>query len=135
MDFAGLNLFAVVIAAVAGFGFGALYYTALGKPWTAAARLDPAAMKMRIEPFLVSFVAELVMAWVLAGLIGHLGSGQVTLRNGVISGFFVWLGFLATATAVNQRYEGFGWKLTLIDAGHWLGVALIMGAVIGAFGV
>ena len=92
-------------------------------------------MKMRIEPFLVSFVAELVMAWVLAGLIGHLGSGQVTLRNGVISGFFVWLGFLATATAVNQRYEGFGWKLTLIDAGHWLGVALIMGAVIGAFGV
>jgi hypothetical protein len=135
MDFAGLNLLAVVVAAIAGFAFGALYYTALGKPWMAAARLDPAAMKMRVEPFLVSFVAELIMAWVLAGLIGHLGSGQVTLRNGVISGFFIWLGFLATVTAVNQRYEGFGWKLTLIDAGHWLGVALIMGAVIGAFGV
>ena len=58
---------------------------------------------------------------------------SATLR--VISGFFIWLGFLATATAVNQRYEGFGWTLTLIDAGHWLGVALIMGAVIGAFGV
>ncbi len=35
-------------------------------------------------PFIYSFVAELIMAWVLAGLIGHLG--PPTLRNGVISG-------------------------------------------------
>ena len=48
---------------------------------------------------------------------------------------FVWLGFMATTLAVNQRYEGFGWDLTIIDGLHWLGVALIMGAVIGGFGV
>lgn len=42
---------------------------------------------------------------------------------------------MATTVAVNQRYEGFGWDLTLIDAGHWLGVALIMGGVIGFFGI
>jgi hypothetical protein len=75
------------------------------------------------------------MAWVLAGVIGHLGPGQATLWNGVVSGFFIWLGFVATTTAVNQRYEGFGWDLTLIDWGHWLGVLLIMGAIIGWFGV
>ena len=80
---------------------------------------------------MTSFVCELVMAWVLAGVIGHLGTGQVTLCNGVVSGFFLWLGFLATTIAVNQRYEGFGWDLTVIDAGHWLGVAVIMGGVIG----
>jgi hypothetical protein len=33
-----------------------------------------------------------------------------------------------------NRYEGFGWDLTLIDTGHWLGVLLLIGAVIGWFG-
>ena len=32
-------------------------------------------------------------------------------------------------------YQGFGWDLTIIDGLHWLGVALIMGAIIGWFGV
>jgi hypothetical protein len=85
--------------------------------------------------FVTSFICELIMAWVLAGVIGHLGAGQVTFSNGVISGLFIWVGFIATTIAVNQRYQGFGWDLTLIDAGHWLGVAVLMGAVIGCFGV
>ncbi|HEV7255185.1 MAG TPA: DUF1761 domain-containing protein [Mesorhizobium sp.] len=137
MNFAGMNLFAIPLAALAAFVWGALYYNLLSKPWMRAARLDREAVRARpIGPMLVvSFLAELVMAWVLAGLIGHLGAGQVTLRNGLISGLFVWAGFMATALAVNHRYEGFGWDLTLIDAGHWLGVALVMGAIIGAMGV
>ena len=32
-------------------------------------------------------------------------------------------------------YEGFGWDLTIIDSLHWLGVTLIMGAIIGLWGV
>lgn len=135
MDFGGTNYLAIVAAAVAAFVFGAIYYGALGKPWMKAARIDPADAKMSPVLFVTSFVAELIMAWVLAGVIGHLGTGQVTLWNGVVSGFFIWLGFMATTVAVNQRYQGFGWDLTIIDGIHWLGVALIMGAVIGWWGV
>ena len=29
------------------------------------------------------------MAWVLAGVVGHLGTGQVTVANGLISVAFV----------------------------------------------
>jgi len=126
--------FAVVAATVAWL-FGAAWYGLLGKPWMKAARLDPSAMKMSAAPFIVSFVAELIMAYVLAGVLGHLGPGQVTFLNGLISALFVWAGFIATTIAVNQRYQGFGWTLTLIDAGHWLGVALLMGAIIGWWGV
>jgi ribosomal protein L3 len=75
------------------------------------------------------------MAWVLAGMIGHLGPGQVTLRNGIISGLFAWLGFVATTLAVNNAYGRRTVNLTVIDAGHWLAVLLVQGAVIGAFGV
>lgn len=138
MVYAGTNFLAVIIAAVAAFVVGAVYYGALGKWWMKAARIEPRAGAggMPAPSLLVtSLVAELVMATVLAGAIGHLGAGQVTLRNGVISALILWAGFMATTLAVNQRYQGFGWDLTLIDAGHWLLAAVTMGAIIGAMGV
>lgn len=131
MEFGGVNHLAIIVAAVVAFMFGAAWYGALSKPWIKAVRLDPTTLKMTPMHFITSAVAELVMAWVLAGIIWHASGGQPTLTNGIISALFVWLGFVATTTAVNQRYEGYGWDLTLIDWGHWLGVLLIMGAIIG----
>jgi hypothetical protein len=135
MVFAGIDYIAVLVAAIAAFIVGAVYYGALGKPWMKAARIEPAETKMSPMLFVTSFVCELVMAFVLAGVIGHLGEGQVTIRNGMISGLFIWFGFMLTTMAVNHRYQGFGWNLTLIDGVHWLLVVAVMGAVIGAFGV
>ncbi|MBN7762350.1 DUF1761 domain-containing protein [Nitratireductor aquimarinus] len=134
MDFAGLNFLAIFVAAVAACLFGALYYRALGTAWMKAARIKPEEAKMTPPLVIAAFLAELIMAWVLAGVIGHLGLGQVTFWNGIISGAFLWLGFMATTVVVNQRYQGFGWTLSVIDAGHWLGVALIMGGIIGLSG-
>jgi F0F1-type ATP synthase membrane subunit c/vacuolar-type H+-ATPase subunit K len=135
MQFAGLSYVAIFIAAAAAFLFGAIYYGVLRKSWMEAARIDPKQAKMRPSLFVTSFICELIMAWVLGGVLGHLGPGQVTVMNGMISGLFVWAGFIATTIAVNQRYQGFGWKLTFIDAGHWLGVVILMGAIIGWMGV
>ena len=135
MVFAGANYLAIVVAAVAAFVFGALYYGALSTPWMKAGRIDAVHAKPGAALLAVTFICELIMAWAMAGVIGHLGQGQVTLWNGVVSAFFLWLGFMATTMAVNHRYQAYGWDLTIIDAGHWLGVALIMGAVIGWWGV
>ena len=135
MAFGGINYLAVLVAAIAAFVAGAVYYGALGKPWMKAARINPADAKMSPVLFVTSFVCELIMAWVLAGVIGHLGDGQATIANGIVSGAFVWLGFIATTLAVNHRYQGFGWDLTIIDGAHWLIVAVLMGGIIGAFGV
>lgn len=134
MNFAGMNPLAIVLAATAAFLFGAVYYALLSKPWMQAGSGRAAA---RPTPGLLAttLIAELVIAWVLAGTLGHLGVGQVTLKNGLISALFVWAGFMATTVTVNHRNQGFGWSLVLIDAGHWLGVALIMAAVIGGMGV
>jgi hypothetical protein len=133
MSFAGVNYYAIVVAAIVAWLFGGAYYTALGKPWMKAARLDPESVVMKAGPFIVSFVAELIMAWMLAGLLGHLG--VFTLTSGVVTALFVWFGFIATTIAVNERYQGFGWGLTFINAGHWLGVVILMGAIIGSWGV
>jgi len=135
MAFAGMNYLAVLIAAIAAFIIGAIYYGVLGKPWMKAARIDPASAQMSPVLFAISFGSELVMATMVAGVVGHLSPGDVTLVNGIASAFFLWLGFVATTLVVNHRYQGFGWDLSLIDGVHWLLVLLAMGAIIGAMGV
>jgi hypothetical protein len=129
MSFAGVSYLSILIAAIVAFGWGAAWYMGLSKQWIAAARLDPDKMTPSPLPFIISFIGLLVMGWVMAGVIGHIGAAGIW--GGLVTGFLLWLGFIATTTAVNHRYQGFGWDLTVIDAGHWLGVCLIMGAIIG----
>jgi len=137
MAFAGMNYLAVLVAATAGFAFGAAYYMTLSNVWLAAIGMTKAELagKRSPAPFIVSIVALLIMAWVLAGTMGHLGPGQVTPKNGVISGLFVWLGFVITTLSVNYAYGQRKPTLTAIDGIHWLGVLVIQGAIIGAMGV
>ena len=137
MVFAGINYLAILVAAVAGFAWGAAYYMTLSKQWLAAVGMskEQLAGKRSPVPFIISFVALLVMGWVLAGSIGHLGTGQVTLKNGIISGLFIWVGFVVTTVFVNNAYPGRKYMLSAIDSVHWLGVLVIQGAIIGAMGV
>jgi hypothetical protein len=137
MSFTGVNYIAVIIAALAGFGLGAVWYMILAKPWMHAVGKTEAELKQdgptQVVPFAIAIVALFVVALMLAGVMGHVG--DVTIRGGVISGFFVWLGFVITTMGVNHAFSGASTKLTLIDGGYWLAVLLIQGAVIGAFGV
>ena len=139
MAFAGINHLAVVVAAVVAWLAGAAWYMTLGKSWMAALGITAEQMAEAKQrpganlPFLYALVAELIMAWMLAGIVGHLGAP--TLRSGVITGAFCWLGFVITTLVVNYTFGMRRWQLIVIDGGHWLLVLLIMGAIIGAMGV
>jgi hypothetical protein len=137
MTFAGINYLAVFAAAVAGFIVGMVWYGILGEKWMAALGKSKDELlpdgKPPVAAMATSFVCELVMAWILAGLIGHIGAA--TIRGGIISAFFIWLGFVATTQLVNHRYGRYSLSLTIIDAGHWLAVLVAMGIVIGLIGV
>jgi len=133
MQFVGMNHLAVVLAAAAGFGVGFVWYGILGNAWMTALGKTTAELKPRPAPFIIAIVALLIAAYMLAGLIGHMG--EVTLRNGVISSAFVWTGFVVTSIAVNYAFQNAKLTLIAIDSGHWLVVLLVMGAVIGAMGV
>ena len=143
MTFAGINHLAIFLAAVVAWLSGAVYYTTLGKRWVAAQgktveqfHAEQAAKKGTPAawlPFALAFLADLAMAWVLAGMVGHLGA--VTIRSAVISGLFVWAGVVVTTMLVNNAFAGRRYTLTLIDAGHWLLAMVLMGLVIGWMGV
>ena len=139
MSFAGVNYLAIVVAAVVAWLAGAGWYTSLGKVWTAAIGMTPEQMQQAKSrpgahlPFLYTFIAQLVMAWVLAGVLGHIGT--LNLRGGVISGAFCWLGFVITTLVVSYTFAMRDWRLLLIDGGYWLLVLVLMGGIIGAMGV
>lgn len=137
-----INWFAVLLATVASWMFGALFYGTLAKPWVSALgktmdefKAEQAAKTGTLAgmaPFLLSFVAEFVMAVVLSGVIFHVGT--FSLRAGLITGALCWFGFVLSTLSVNYAYGGRTPRLIVIDAAHWLGVLLIMGAVIGWMG-
>jgi hypothetical protein len=139
-----MNFFIMVGAAVCAWLFGAMYYGSLGKQWVEAQGSTMEEFKARQAakvgklsgqvPFILSFVAELIMAYVLYGLMKHVAhTGPLTVRNGLISGAFIWFAFMLMPIAVNYAFGGRKVMLTVIDAVHWLGVMLILGAILGAF--
>ena len=132
-----MNYLAIVIAAVAAWLAGAGWYMALGKTWTTALgteKMTPAGQRpAAFLPYVYAFIAELLMAWILAGLLGHIGA--LTVRGGIISAAFCWLGFVMTTMAVNNIFAGRDARLLLIDGGHWLLVLVLMGAIIGGMGM
>ena len=136
-----INYWAILAAAVASFVFGGIWYGALSKPWLAALGKTEAELKSNARPmpllFGITIVAQLIMAWVFAGLMLHLVKAGIaaSASNGKISAAFCWLGYVATTLAVNHGYQGARSMLTLIDGAHWLGVLLIQGLIIGWFGI
>ncbi len=135
MDLAGINWVGVGIAAVAGFAFGAAYYTALSKHWLAAVgKTENEIRKTRTAlPFVTSFVSLLVMASVLAGHFAAHSPGELTAGHAVGSAVVLWLGFIVASMATNYAFIGFKPKLPVIDSIHWLAVVIIQALVIRAF--
>jgi hypothetical protein len=141
VTFAGINYLAIVIAAVVAWLASAGWYMSFSRVYPAA--LGKTAEQCQLDrekpgaflPFVYAFLANIIIAWMLAGVLGHLGPGQVTLQNGVISAAFLWFGFIFTTLFVNYSFHGRGMRLILIDLGNWLLVLLMMGAIVGWMGV
>jgi hypothetical protein len=131
----------VFAAALASYAFGAVYYTVLSKPWMAALETSKAELDARHKiawvPFVVTFIANVVMAYLLAGVLVHLAKAGLgaTARTGLISALFLWLGFVMTTMVSDNSFQGRRWMLSVIDGGHWLGVLAIQGFIVGGYGI
>jgi hypothetical protein len=137
---AGVNAWAIVLAAAVSFVFGGVWYGILAKQWAEVAGLHEDQLKSARgpspKPFVIALVAQLVMASILDGLLlqmVHAGT-PMSFLAGAAAGFLVWLGFIVTALAVNHQFQMRPVALTAIDGGHWLGVTLIQGVILGAMG-
>jgi hypothetical protein len=139
VTFSSINYLAVLIAAVVAWLASAAWYMSLGRIWTTA--LGKTIEQMHQDrkrpgaylPFIYVFVADFIIAWTLYGLLTHLGA--FTVRGGLISGALCWFGFILTTMVANYTFAQRDVRLLLIDAGNWLIVLLIIGAILGGMGM
>lgn len=127
-----MNFLAILLAAIASFLFGWLWYGSLSKQWIAAQGKTEADITNEGRPLpmllVISFVTALVMAYVLATIIAM--SADRTIATALWIASMIWIGFIATTMISNHGYQNAKWSLTAIDSGHWLGVLLLQGLIL-----
>ena len=133
-----VNYVAVLVAAIASFVIGALWYSPMlfGKMWMKLSGVADKNMKKAKEKgmnknFAFQFLGSLIMAYVLAHFIQYTQSS--TIAEGMQAGFWIWLGFIATVMLGMVLWEGKPWKLYFVKAGHELVALAVMGAILAVW--
>lgn len=127
------NYAAVIVAGIAYWVLGAVWYTGLfGKQWMALENISPQQPGPHMAfTFTVSFLLDLVMAFVLAQLCTWRSAN--TAAHGASLGVLMWIGFVAPMMYTNYIYEMRPNALFLINAGYVLVGFCLMGAILGAW--
>ncbi len=122
LEFVDLNWWAILVACLAGFALGGLWYgPVFGGAWLSAMGKTAQEIEPSPTPFVVSFFTALITAIVLAALIVSLGvNGWL---GGVFLGLITGIGFIATAMASDTAFCGWGMKLFLIQSGYRVAAA------------
>jgi len=131
MDFFNVNFIAILVAAIAGMISGAVWYGVFAKQWMKAVGFTEQPQQ-NPKIYIVALISQFIIAYMLYGVILHVGT--FTIGAGILSAIFCWIGFTLAPMAVNHRFQGAGWDLTIIDSGYWLLVFVLQGAIIGWFG-
>jgi hypothetical protein len=132
-----VNYLAVLVAAVAVFVLGWLWYSPLlfFKPWMRLRGLDPeAAMKNAKMPggkLVIEFARCFVLAFVIARLMGLLGVTSWLIA--IHSGFMLWIGFPLILLTGSVLWDNVPWKVAAIHAGDWLVKLLVIPLIVIAW--
>lgn len=134
MNIFDVNWLAVVLAALAGFVVGGIWYgPVMGKRWMAAAGITEDDMKNvnMAKTYGFAFLLSLVASWTLAHVFATYP--ELAFNVIVLTAFGVALGFILPALWTNYLFQGAKKPLYWIDGGYWLLFYTAMGLVHAAF--
>lgn len=133
-----INYPAVIVSAIAYWILGALWYSRLmfERPFVALkgytpediAALQAAGVGRQI---FVAFLSSLLLAFILTHFVKFMGAE--TASAGVQTGFWLWLGFVATTNLETVLFESRPLGLYLINNGYHLVGMLGMGALLAVW--
>ena len=129
---------AVFVSALAYWALGALWYSPLlfARPFVALMRWTPeqlASVESQGEgaQIVVALLTSLVLAYVLAHFVKF--TGAETVKSGALTGFWLWLGFVATSNLETVLFESRPVGLYLINNGYHLVGLLGMGSLLAVW--
>lgn len=138
MPTANVNIFAVIVAAVATFILGVVWYSPMlfANQWMHAhgytpEKLEEMKKKGVTRAYAVSLVCYLVMAYVLALLASY--TQATSFAQGLWLGFLAWLGFAATIGLTSNMFSDKPIAVWVLDAGYQLAYLLLMGVIVAVW--
>lgn len=128
------NYAAVVVAAVAYWVLGAVWYRVLfSKPWMALENMSVEQMNSMnpVLPYVITFALNLLIAYSLAQIC--IWRNADTIGRGASVGVLLWIGFVGPITFTTYMYEMRPRTLYAINEFFPLAGMVLMGAIIGAW--
>ena len=132
-----VNYLAVIVAAIAVFVLGWLWYSPLlfYNPWMRARGLDPAAAmagaKMPAGKLVIELLRCIVLAYIIARFSALLGISS--WMGAVHFGFFLWIGFPVILLTGSVLWENIPVKVAAIHAGDWLVKLLVIPIIVSVW--
>jgi len=135
-----VNYWAVVAATVSSLVVGSMWYSrsVFGNMWIKLAKVDMKKnSKNAYVPIVVTMVVSVITAYVLAHVtyLSNQFFHHSFMQDALTTAFWVWLGFTAARIITHDAFEGRPAKLTLLTVSHEFVTIMLMGAIIGWFGV
>jgi hypothetical protein len=127
--FADLNWLAVIVATLAYFVLGAIWYSnaLFGSQYRAAIGQEEGT-PVNVTALVVNLVGWFVAAVALA-LIAE-AAGADDFVDGIVLGLVAWVGFIVTNRTVGNIYEGKGWDLARINGPYNALGYMVMGVIL-----
>lgn len=129
-----INILAILACGILFMIVGALWYSSLlfGKPWMKAmgkSQEEIRDMQRGVwKSYIVSLLGALVMAFVLAHVIGYVEAD--TALEGARTGLWMWVGFVITTSLGGILFEGRPKPLYYIYNGYQLVSLVLMGIIL-----
>jgi hypothetical protein len=130
-----INIFAILVAAVANITIQMIWYTALfSKSWCLEMGYDPnrrPEKKEMLKGMSLNFIGTFLFAWVLAFYLAGWkfipGATEMTpFVTGINSAISVWVGFFIPVQLNRVVWEKHTWKLFFINVGyHFIATAAV----------
>lgn len=139
MDFGAINWLAVLVCVIVSFAVGAVWYSPkvfFDIWWKGIGKTGTPGMQNMGMTWALTALAAVVEAIAMAFMVDAVGGlmpGGPNLINGALTGFMLWLGFIAPTYLVNKLFAGHGLKIWAIEVGNHLLNFLLFGAILGAW--
>ena len=137
-----INYLAIVIAVVANFLLGFVWYTPLfGKAWAKEMGMDPtkkAPAGALAKGMIIMVIGNFLMAYVFAHNIavwnpltwGQPASEMSPMATVFSAAIFTWLGFYVPQDLSSIAWENKSWKLFFINTGYHLLSLIVVAAIL-----
>ena len=133
-----ISFLSIIIVTIISIILGALWYSPLlfGNIWVklmgfSKKDIEKGKKKGMTMKYTIMSITSLIMIYVLAHFVDYTDS--ITFLKGMQTGFWIWLGFLATTMLGTVLWEGKSFKLYLINTSYYFVLLIFAGGILAVW--